>query len=227
MELLIPIIAGAGLINMHSQEKKKEGYGNVGQKNNKKLINNTTPPKNYPIISNDELRDSTVQGYQSQQPRDRYYSKDISYDNKVNDLNVKKTEGFTSLTGNVVNSQELKHNNMQPFFGAKIRGRTSDYNSNETVLDNMVGAGSQQFSKSEVAPLFQPQQGYNYIGGAPNQSDFIQSRVNPSMRMANVKPWEEVRVAPGLNKGFTSAGSSQGFNSGLEERDTYKPKGVD
>ena len=26
MELLIPIIAGAGLINMHGQEKKKEGY---------------------------------------------------------------------------------------------------------------------------------------------------------------------------------------------------------
>ena len=84
MELLIPIIAGAGLINMHSQEKKKEGYANTGSKNNKKLINNTTRAKNYPVISNDELRDSTVQGYQSQQPRDRYYSKDISYDNKVN-----------------------------------------------------------------------------------------------------------------------------------------------
>ena len=226
MELLIPIVAGAGLINMHSQEKKKEGYANAGSKNNKKLINNTTRPKNYPVISNDELRDSTVQGYQSQQPRDRYYSKDISYDNKVNNSNVKKVDGFTSLTGNVVNSKELEHNNMQPFFGAKIRGRTSDFNSNETVLDNMVGTGSQQFSKTEVAPLFQPQQGYNYIGGAPNQSDFIQSRVNPSMRMANVKPWEEVKVATGLNKGYTATGSSQGFNSGLEARDSYKPKDV-
>jgi hypothetical protein len=227
MELLIPIIAGAGLINMHGQEKKKEGYANTQKNNPQKLIKNAKVVQNYPVVSNDELRDSTVQGYQSQQPRDRYYSKDISYDKKVNNAGVKKNEGFTSLTGKVVNNTELQHNNMQPYFGAKIRGRTSDFNSNETVLDSMVGAGSQQFSKTEVAPLFQPQQGYNHIGGAPNQNDFMQARVNPSMKMANVKPWEEIKVAPGLNQGYTSTGSSQGYNSGLEARDSYKPKGVD
>lgn len=56
-------------------------------------------------------------------------------------------------------------------------------------------------------------------------SDFLQSRVNPSMRMANVKPWEEQRVAPGLNKGFTNEGSN-GFNSGMEARDSWLPKTV-
>ena len=57
-------------------------------------------------------------------------------------------------------------------------------------------------------------------------SEFMQSRVNPSMRMANVKPWEEERVAPGLNKGFTTSGSSAGFNSGMESRDSWLPKTV-
>uniref|UniRef100_A0A6C0BT18 Uncharacterized protein n=1 Tax=viral metagenome TaxID=1070528 RepID=A0A6C0BT18_9ZZZZ len=226
MELLIPIVAGAGLINMHRQEKKKESYVNVNNENNK-VITNANTPKNYPVISNDELRDSTVQGYNSQQPRDKYYNNEISYDNQYNDINVKNVKQFTSLTGNTVSSKELKHNNMQPYFGAKIRGHTSDYSSNEPILDLMVGSGSQYVSKTEHAPLFQPQQNYNYPTGAPIQTDFVQSRVNPSMRHANSKPWEEVKVAPGLNQGYTTNSSNQGFNSALEARDSYKPRGVD
>jgi hypothetical protein len=43
------------------------------------------------------------------------------------------------------------------------------------------------------------------------------------MKMANVKPWEEQRVGPGLNKGFTNDGSA-GFNSGMEARDLWTDK---
>ena len=60
----------------------------------------------------------------------------------------------------------------------------------------------------------------------PNQSEFIQSRVNPSMRMANVKPFEEQRVAPGLGLGYTNEGSD-GFNSGMMMRDQWMPKTAD
>jgi hypothetical protein len=56
-------------------------------------------------------------------------------------------------------------------------------------------------------------------------SDFMQSRVNPGLKMSNVKPWEEIHVAPGLNKGFTSEGGN-GFNTGLEARDLWLPKTV-
>ena len=65
-----------------------------------------------------------------------------------------------------------------------------------------------------------------YANGTPSYTDFLQSRVNPSMRMANVKPWEEVRVGPGLNKGYTSSGSD-GFNAGMEARKEWQPKTVD
>jgi hypothetical protein len=44
--------------------------------------------------------------------------------------------------------------------------------------------------------------------------------------MANVKPWNEERVAPGLNKGFNAEGGI-GFNSGMEARETWLPKTVD
>ena len=57
-------------------------------------------------------------------------------------------------------------------------------------------------------------------------NDFFLSRVNPSLRQANTKPWEEERVAPGLNKGYGTEGAG-GFNSGMENRDAWTPKDVD
>ena len=90
----------------------------------------------------------------------------------------------------------------------------------------MQGKGSQFISKTEQAPLFTPQKGIQYANGAPSTTDFIQSRVNPSLRMANVKPWEEHRVAPGLNKGYTTGGGS-GLNTGMESRELWMDKNVD
>ena len=60
----------------------------------------------------------------------------------------------------------------------------------------------------------------------PNQNDFYQSRVKPSMKIANVKPWEEVRVGPGLDQGYGSQGTL-GFNSGMEAREKWIDRGVD
>ena len=88
---------------------------------------------------------------------------------------------------------------MVPFFGSKIRGASNDHNTSEQILDAKQGQGSYYISKSEKAPLFQPQYNIHSVYGAPNMSDFLQSRVNPGMRMANVKPFEEQRVAPGLS----------------------------
>ena len=86
---------------------------------------------------------------------------------------------------------------MEPYYGAKIRGTTTGANMHENVLDNKIGGGSQYFSKTEQAPLFRPQDNMHLPNGMPNQNDFYQSRVLPSMKIANVKPWEEIRVGPG------------------------------
>jgi hypothetical protein len=105
-----------------------------------------------------------------------------------------------------LNKTNFKHNNMAPFFGGRIRGSTQNPNISETVLDNMNGSGSQQIKKQEQAPLFAPQKDIRYANGAPNMSDFYQSRVMPGSKMSNVKLWDEQKVAPGLDAGYTSQG---------------------
>ena len=53
-----------------------------------------------------------------------------------------------------MNPNELKHNNMVPFFGSHVTQRTVNFDGGESTLDNMQGAGSQQIRKREQAPLF-------------------------------------------------------------------------
>ena len=54
----------------------------------------------------------------------------------------------------------------------------------------------------------------------------MRSRVNPSSRMANVNPFKDEKVGPGLNLGYTTTGSG-GFNSGMMSRSDWQPKTVD
>ncbi len=55
-------------------------------------------------------------------------------------------DGFTSLTGSKIDPTAFTHNNMAPYYGAKVRGISSGANMHENVLDNKVGGGSQFFS---------------------------------------------------------------------------------
>jgi hypothetical protein len=135
-------------------------------------------------------------------------------------------DGFTSLMGTKIDPKSFTHNNMAPYYGAKVRGITAGANMHENVLDNKVGGGSQFFSKTEQAPLFRPQDNMHHPSGMPNQNDFYQSRVLPSMKISNVKPWEEVRVGPGLDQGYGAQGSL-GYNSGMEAREKWIDRGVD
>lgn len=119
---------------------------------------------------------------------------------------------------------KFQHNNMVPF--SKPKGGAYSSNINESALDHKVGGGSQYIKKVEQAPLFKPQENIQWANGAPNQSDFFQSRVNPSIMKTNLKPFESEHVGPGLNQGYNTAGSG-GFNSGMESRDSWLPKTVD
>ena len=110
---------------------------------------------------------------------------------------------------------------MVPYFGSNLRTVKALANTNEGLLDSYTGSGSQISIKKEQSPLFKPDENVHWAYGTPNQNNFIQSRINPSMKMANVKPFEEERVAPGLGDG------SDGFNSGMMNRDTWMPKTVD
>ena len=113
-----------------------------------------------------------------------------------------------------------------PFNGGKVKGRTYDVNIAETLLDNYVGSGSQTIKKIEQAPLFKPEENMQWAYGMPNESDFYQSRQWAGTKNNNVKPFDTIMVAPGLDKGYDFYGSN-GFNSGMEARDKWLPKTVD
>jgi hypothetical protein len=206
MEIVLPFVALGGMYI-------------ISNRTSEPFENNETND-NIPLLKT-EFEDENDKRYEvndyldANQTTDKFFDKDIH-----------KQKEYTTLSGEVLKKDSFVHNNMVPFFGAKIKGNYDNYKINETILDNMTGTGSQQKNKVETAPLFEPSENMNFSHGAPNMNDFYQSRVNPSIKMSNVKPWKEERVAPGLNKGYTNEGAS-GYNSVLDERDTYMPKSVD
>lgn len=229
MELAIPLVALGSLYIVSNQKKEKgpkpanEGF--------RSLPNTDVPDKNYntPSVPSEETdmtaKLSTVNKYDGTSAyTDKYFNPYVK-DSLVSKSIDSNTETYKSLSGESVDSAYFQHNNMMPFFGGKIRSKV-DPGSNEAILDNYLGNGSQTIVKSEQAPLFAPNANYQMAHGAPNMNDFYQSRVNPSMRMANVKPFEEIKVGPGLGLGYGTEGAG-GYNSGNMMRESWLPKTVD
>jgi len=234
-EIAVPLIALGSMYVVSKQKKdnkssNSEGYANMTKtKNALPGINPPNPTNNFPLTEPVKTSNNTSAYTNPNQHTDKYFDPKnyaAQEQRQTSDYGVGGgTKTSLSLTGKPIDKNNFKHQNMAPFFGGKIRGATINNNITESVLDNMQGQGSQFFAKKEQAPMFKPQEGYQFANGAPNVSDFIQSRVNPSMRMANVKPWDEQHVAPGLNKGYTNDGSA-GYNSGMEARDMWMDKSV-
>lgn len=239
MEIAIPLMALGGMYVISNQNSKssnknnttqngasRERFTNMGAPKNY-LPNANIPAKNYPVPNLNELSD-TVQEYSNPNTAtDKYFNQNL-YENRVQQKEPvgNNPQQIYSLTGNYLDSQQFKHNNMVPFFGGKIKGNTYHANTNESVLDNMVGSGSQVIKKIEQAPLFKPQENMSWAYGTPNQSDFFQSRQMPATNVNNVKPFDSVMVGPGLDKGYTVNGTG-GYNSGMEARDKWLPYTVD
>ena len=240
MELALPLVALGGLYIVSNQDNKEETtkksvaprkvgaetFTSMGKPANY-IPNTNIPPENYPITNNKEVSGTTEMYPNPNTSTDKYFNQ-TSFQNEGNSgakvgNNIQQVY---TMTGNYLDTKEFKHNNMVPFNGGKIRGNTYDMALSESILDNMVGSGTNVIKKIEQAPLFKPEENISWTHGTPNNSDFYQSRVNPGMRNNNNKPFESERVGPGLNQGYTTQGSG-GFNSGMESRDSWLPKNVD
>ena len=220
---LIGLVGLGGLYTIASQDKnKKEGFSS-------KLPNTDTPPINYPLKNNGSVNNNVNYYPSANAATDKYFNADLF--NKLVEENQNSgsyipEKNNMSLNGEPIDKTKFKHNNMVPYFGGKIRGRGADLNTTEGLLDNKSGAGSQIIKKKEVAPFFKPEDNVQWAHGTPNNTEFYRSRVNPSMNMNNVKPWEEERVAPSLTGSLDNSGVG-GFNSGMFSREQWKPKTVD
>jgi len=226
-ELAIPLIALGGLYVMsnHNKEEttsKKEPFTSMDKPA-------THIPINYPVGKKISA-DDPMRYNNPNQTTDKFF-KNNTYE-KVEQNNPRDSVGGStqtslSLTGKPINKKEFKHNNMVPFFGAKIKGATCSTDIAQSQLDNMQGAGSQFRSKVEQAPLFKPQSNMNWANGMPSTTDFIMSRQMPGTKMHNIKPWDEEKVTPGLGHGFTTTNNGAGYNVAVENRNAWLPKTVD
>jgi hypothetical protein len=240
MELAIPLIALGGMYVISNQSSQnnnnipnkknvkatKENFTNMGAPVN--YLPSVNPPvQNFPVTNMNQLVNTVQEYINPNQATDKYFDQNVYEKNENNGMIVgQNPQQIYSLTGNYLDSSQFKHNNMVPFNGGKIHGKNYHFNTAESLLDNMVGNGSQVVKKIEQAPLFKPQENMAWAHGTPNNSDFFQSRQNPVMKNNEAKLFDSVMVAPGLDKGFTNQGSG-GFNSGMEARDKWLPYTVD
>jgi hypothetical protein len=231
MELVIPLIALGGLYIASNQNKKRDGFRSRGND----LPNTDIPDKNFP---SDDISDFEKDRTTELSVNNVFDSPSVYTDKYFNSAKESKFIGihsnpdksnstgeFTSLSGKSVDLNYFQHNNMTPYFGSKSHELPS-VNAMESTLDNYSGSGSQSFEKREQAPMFAPDGNMQWANGTPNNTEFIRSRINPSQNMAGVKPFEDVRVGPGLGLGGGTEGQG-GFNAGMLGRELWGDKTVD
>ncbi len=131
-----------------------------------------------------------------------------------------------SLTGEPINERTFKHNNMVPFFGGSIKQNMDDRSPTATaLLENFTGNIINYRKKSEIGPMFDPQNNVGNVYGAQNLSDYNRERYVVSNLRNNESPTEKVYIGPGLNQGYTAEP-----NGGFQQEDTLlyvRPKTVD
>ena len=232
--LALPILAiGAIYIYSNSNKKdKKESYSNLNILTNTNLADINYPTESETINTKNE---NAIRQYTGEtQTTDKFFNNNNTNNNNNNNnttnnnnntnYNTNISNTIKSLSGENLSSQNFTHKNMVPFFGSKVTQTGID--KNPYILDTMSGSGCQNIKKIENAPLFKPETNIQYAHGTPNQTDFIRSRQVSSQKYANVLPWEQERVGPGLGLGSTTEGEG-GFNSGMSSRNSWLPPTVD
>ena len=220
MELfLIPLVGITGLYLIKKQDEKRNTEHFT---KNESLPNTNTPDKNYSDASPYKTQDTD---YTSNLINVNKYDNQIAYTDKYFTNSATKTKieqkkeqkkEYLSATGQMVDINYFQHKNMVPFFGSKSYSN-NEANSNESTLDKYTGAGSQYKTKKESSPMFQPSTNNEWANGMPSTTDFVQSRQNPSSKMANVKLFEPMQVGRG----------DQGYNNGMMGRELWIDKTVD
>jgi hypothetical protein len=135
------------------------------------------------------------------------------------------TGSFESLSGQVINTSEFKHNNMQKFIGMKEVEQFDDLDRGSARLEKATGRGATIQRKSEVPCFFEPTSGFAYVNGMPSTTDFLQDRTQIPRNRNNDFPIEKIHVGKGLGKGYT-AEPSGGFQQAYS-LDAVRPRTVD
>jgi hypothetical protein len=130
----------------------------------------------------------------------------------------------SQLSGKQIPSSEFKHNNMQPFYGGRMKQNIAP-TSNTGILDMFNGNGSTQLKKREVENMFSNERApFGNPLGMEDNTEFFQSRIEsqaPKVRNGE-RPFEPVKVGSGIGEKFGLNGKG-GFQQ-LEINEIMRPK---
>lgn len=129
-----------------------------------------------------------------------------------------------SLTGEYMDPNDFRHNNMTPFFGSAIKQNMND-DKNATLIENYTGSSDLQKSKCETTSFFDVSRNVGNVYGSQNVNDTLLDRYVPSRMRNNEKPIDEIHVGPGIGQGYTS--TPTGGYQQFEIQECTKPKTVD
>lgn len=111
---------------------------------------------------------------------------------------------------------EYGHNNMEPFFGSSVKQNVDPF-AHRSRLEAFTGTEPVFKHKKEVKRLF-PLERNPFVNGLPVQKNRELDRYRPSLDKNNVIPFEQIKIAPGLNQDPSKTTSNIGFH------DSYRPR---
>jgi hypothetical protein len=122
---------------------------------------------------------------------------------------------FSQMSGVEMSNNEFRHNNMVPFFGGNVTQNTNVDKGNsqsQLLLDRFTGTGTDYNwkPKKEVENFADIKNNAQSVHGKENTLEFEQTRFEKPKYITNYLPFEQVRVGPGLDNGYT-ASPSGGF----------------
>lgn len=127
---------------------------------------------------------------------------------EANPVYVEGGEVVSPLSGQRMSAAEFTHNNMQPFFGGRIKQNIAP-ETNASILDSYTGSGYTQIAKREVENMFETSKApFGNPFGMEDNTDFFQSRMDdPRLRRRDgERPFEPVRVAAAIGEKFGATG---------------------
>lgn len=114
---------------------------------------------------------------------------------------------ISPLSGQKIPAEQFRHNNMMPFFGGRVKQNIGPQ-TNNSLLDTYTGSGVTQIAKREVETMFDTNKTpYGNPFGMEDNTDFFQSRINDPRSRGGERPFEPVRVAPGVDNGYGTLGN--------------------
>ena len=200
--------------NDENTEEEKESFSTIEESKNARILNPVYQNDFYPNISETKNNVNNQESLSSH--KDKYFVRNTKVENGSNE--------FKTLAGEKMLYKDVKHNNMNIFYNNKSNGH--DIMEYDNVLDNYTGQGTFDIKKEEVGSFFKPCSNNGFINGAPNVNNFLQSRVNTSLKQSNTKPFESIRDTPGIGMNYDEK-SSLGFNTEAMNREMWQPKSVD